>query len=72
MGRGSVVGIATFHRLKGPGMKFRWGRDFPHPSKTALVPTKPSVQWVPGHSARVKRPGHDDHSPHLAPSLKKE
>jgi hypothetical protein len=52
-GRDSSVGIATRYGLDGPGIEYRWGRDFPHPSRPALGPTKPPVQWVPG----VKRPG---------------
>jgi hypothetical protein len=47
-GPGSVVGIATRYGLDGPGIESRWGRDFPHPSRTALGPTQPPVQWVPG------------------------
>jgi len=36
LGRDTSVGIATSYGLDGPGMEFRWGRDFPHPSRTAL------------------------------------
>jgi hypothetical protein len=35
-------------RADGPGIESRWGRDFPQPSRPALGPTQPPVQWVPG------------------------
>ena len=62
--RDSVVGIATRYGLVGPGIESRWGRGFPHPSRPALRPTQPPVQWVPGLSWGVKRPGRGaDHPP---------
>ena len=47
-GRDSVVGIATCYRLDGSGIEYEWGRDFPHPSRPALGPTQPPIEWVPG------------------------
>jgi len=63
-GRDSSVGIATRFRLDGPGILSRWGRDFPHPSRPALGPTQPPIQWVPGLFQGVKGPGSGaDHPP---------
>ena len=47
-GRDSSVGIATRYGLEGPGIESRWGRDFQHPSRPALGPIQPPIQWVPG------------------------
>jgi len=35
----------------------RWGRDLPQPSRSTLGPIHPPMQWVPGLSPEVKRPG---------------
>ena len=48
MGRDSAVGIVTRYGLDGPWIEFRCGgRDFLHPSRPALGPTRPPIQWVP-------------------------
>ena len=52
------------HGLDGSGIESPWWRDFPHPSRPALGPTQPLIQWVPGVSRGVKRPGRGvDHPP---------
>jgi len=48
VGRDSSVSIATSYGLDGPGIESRWVRIFPHPSRSALGPTQPPIQWVPG------------------------
>jgi hypothetical protein len=48
VGRDSAVGIATCYGLDGPRIESRWGRDFSQPSRPALGPTQPPIQWVPG------------------------
>jgi hypothetical protein len=48
MGQNSVVGVVTRYRLGGLGVESHYGQDFPHPSRPALGPTQPSVQWVLG------------------------
>jgi hypothetical protein len=52
VGRDSSVGIANRYGLDGPGIESRWEHDFPHPSTSALGPTQPPIQWVPGLSRR--------------------
>jgi hypothetical protein len=55
--RDNSVGIATRYRVDGAGIESRWGRDFPHPSRPALVPTQPPIQWLPGLFSESKAAG---------------
>ena len=59
-GRDSSVSVATRYGLGSPGIESSWRRDFPHP----FIPVQPPMQWVPGLSGGVKRPGRGvDHLP---------
>jgi hypothetical protein len=46
----SSARVATRYGLDGPGIESWWGRDFPHPPRPALGPTRPPIQWAPGLS----------------------
>jgi len=52
VGRDIAVGTATRHGMDGPGIESRWRQDFLYPSRPALGPTHPPIQWVPGHFPR--------------------
>ena len=47
-GLDSSVGTATRWGVDGPGIEFRWGKDFSHPSRPALGPTLSPIQGVSG------------------------
>jgi len=69
----SSVSTVTRYGLEGPQIESWWGRDFPHLSRPALGPTQSPVQWVPGLSRGLRRPGRDvDHPPPSSAEVMKE
>jgi len=71
-GPDSSVGIATDYGLDGPGSN-PGGDEIFHPSRTALGPTQPPVQWVPCLSWGKVRPGRAaDHSPPSSAAIMEE
>ena len=65
VGRDSAVGTATRYGLDGPGIEYRWGRDFPHPSRPV------SYTVGTGSFPGVKRPGRGlDHLPRYSAEVK--
>jgi hypothetical protein len=66
-----MAGIATGYGLDGPGIEFRWGRDFPQLSSQSLGPTQTPIKWVPGVLPGVKLPGRViDHPPTSSAEIK--
>jgi hypothetical protein len=66
---------ATGWTIRILGFDSRWGLGiflFTTASRTALGPTQPPIQWVPGAlSLEVKRPGREaDHSPPSSAEVK--
>ena len=71
-GPGSSVGTATDYELKGPGSN-PGGDEIFRPSRPALGPTQPPLQWVPGLSRGKVRPGcAGDHSPPSSAAVMEE
>jgi len=66
------VGIATDYRLDGLGSK-PGGDEIFRPSRPALRPTQPPVQWVPGLYRGKLRPGRAaDQSPPSSAAVMEE
>jgi hypothetical protein len=66
LGWDSSVGIETRYELDGSGSN-------PGPSRPALGPTQPPVQWVSGLFSGEKRPGRGvDHLPSSSAEVKEE
>jgi hypothetical protein len=63
---------ATRYGLEGPGIEYRRGRDFPHPSRKTLGPTQPPVQCVRVSCREKKRLGRGVNHPPTSSAEVKE
>jgi hypothetical protein len=72
VGRIGSVGITTRYGLDGPGIEYRWGRDFSDASRRALGLTQPLVQWYRVSFPGVKRPGRGVDHPQTSSAEVKE
>ena len=71
--RDSSVGIETRYGLDDPGIVSRWGARFSAPVHAGPGAHPACYTKGTGSFPVVERPGGDvNHSPHLAPRLKKE
>jgi hypothetical protein len=71
-GRDSTVGIETRYGLDSPGIEFRWGRDFVHPSRPNLGGHPASYTIRTGSFPGVKQPGRGVDHPHPSSAEVKE
>ena len=54
--RDSSIGIATRYGWTVRGSNPGWGWDFRHPSRPAIGPTQPPVEWVTSHFPGIRWP----------------
>ena len=67
----SSVGIATRYGMDGPGIEYRWGRDFLHLSRPTTGPHPAFYTISTGSCPEVKRPGRGvDHPPPYSAEIK--
>jgi len=52
-----IVRVGDSLRAGLSGIESRWGRDFPHLSRSAPWPIQAPIKWVPGFSPGVNLPG---------------
>ena len=69
----SAVGIANRYGLNGLEIESQWEQGILYPSRPALGPSQPPIQWVWGLFPGVKRPGRGvGHTPPFSTEVIKE